>query len=296
MNNNISKLISNLKQEFEDLRILENLSSKEFVDRLEALKTKTLGVKLVNQIEENLSSQSFEFRLNSGFTLRLRDLADRSAERPTKVNIDDILIEESGYATGDLQNGVHVIFGSPGRGKSVMAKTIGDHLGIQPYMVYESSGDGASALTEEEITNVFNKALSEPVSIIDSTRFISINATGFPAIEKGVNSGIFAFLQWLSIVAERQKTKVFVVVSTERRDDLVRDVFKDYIDGSATTAWMVTGQGRGFCIRRDKPRADWIPFEFKNNADWSFSSKGLKKSGLLDLDILPATYQAQVEL
>lgn len=217
------------------------------------------------------------FRVNSGFVISCGSL-----KRPKSIDVSlrQILEDDDSYLIDNLPFGCHVVFGSAGDGKSVFVNEIAKLLAIPVYTVFErvfKPGDDV-ALTYAEIENTVRTSLERPVSIIDSLRFIDLYGVGFPALEKGLNKGVFTFVQWLNILAARQGVHLFVVVSTERSDESIKMTFQNYLNSAANSCWLLRGFGRGVCLRADKPRSDWVPFSFKNNAVWS-RSDSVRESG-----------------
>lgn len=208
------------------------------------------------------------FRVNSGFTIMGGDL--RSVE-PRKVSLKPIIEEGGVYITDPLPFGCHVIFGSAGDGKTVFAREIAKLLQVPVTTIFERTflPTDKVALSYVEIEQAVRTCLESSVSIIDSLRFIDLYGVGFPALEKGVNKGVFAFVQWLNILAARQGAHLFVIVSTERTDEVVKNTYQNYLNSAANSCWLLRGFGRGICIRADKPRSDWVSFSFKNTAVWS---------------------------
>lgn len=208
------------------------------------------------------------FRVNSGFAIVGGGLKPVHSQN---VSLQPIITEGGSYITDPLPFGCHVIFGSAGDGKTVFATEIAQLLKISVTTIFERTfrPEDLVALSYVEIEQAIRKCLESPVAIIDSLRFIDLYGVGFPALEKGVNKGVFAFVQWLNILAARQGCHLFVIVSTERTDEVVKNTYQNYLNSAANSCWLLRGFGRGICIRADKPRSDWVPFSFKNNAVWS---------------------------
>lgn len=208
------------------------------------------------------------FRVNSGFAIVGGDLRPVQS---TQVSLEPVIVEGGAYVTDPLPFGCHVIFGSAGDGKTVFASEIAKLLNISVTTIFERTFNPADkvALSYVEIEQAVRSCLEKPVSIIDSLRFIDLYGVGFPALEKGVNKGVFAFVQWLNILAARQGVHLFVIVSTERTDEVIKNTYQNYLNSAANSCWLLRGFGRGICIRADKPRSDWVPFVFKNDAIWS---------------------------
>lgn len=208
------------------------------------------------------------FRVNSGFAIVLNQQTPVS--KPREISLKDVLVDADHYLTDPLPYGCHVIFGSAGDGKTVFSHEISRVLQIPIHTVFERSlTNEPISLSYDEINATFQQAFTEPAAIIDSLRFIDLYGVGFPALEKGVNKGVFAYVQWLNVLATRFKTHLFVVVSTERPDEMTKNVYQFYLNSAANSCWLLQGFGNGLAIRADKPRSAWIPFSFKNTAVWS---------------------------
>lgn len=259
------------KARFTALQDKSELRDLLSVDPAKAL-TKAVSLGLIKRWEIIPMKGQFSnliFRVNSGMQLDLSVFQDINAS-VQKLSIYDVFVKGSDYFRTPLSPGVHVIFGPAGQGKSVFSKELAKRFKIPYFNVFES--EEHSAITEPEIALSLRQAVAEPIAIVDSLRFIGMQATGFPALDKGINSGVFTFIQWLSTIAMRHSSILFVVVSTERTDEYIQQLYKDMLSGAVKSAYLLRGYGSGLAINRDNARSEWQPFDFHNNANWSFHS------------------------
>lgn len=212
------------------------------------------------------------FRLSSGAFIDLSNL-ERDAHPDQIINLcrpsyKDLFENDDPYYTDDLPTGVHIILGKPGSGKSGFSRDMAIRKDIGYFEVFERRltpetrpkfsqvrrMQQGPAYTLRGIENALRSALREKVAIIDSIRFIALFATGFPALIRGVNSGIFAFVQWLNILAENEGATLFLVISTEVQDQAVVSLYEDYLFGAANSVLTMMGYGNTLFTRADKAR------------------------------------------
>lgn len=241
-----------------------------------------------------LDDRGYTFRVNNSFTINLD--AIKPATEHIDLRLDEFIRcddDNNAYIEKPLPYGCHVIFGSAGAGKSVFAEELKQRFGCRHFFTFERDFQNPSliAVSPFEINEAVREAVTTDGSIIDSLRFVDLYGVGFPALEKGLNKGVFAFVQWLNAITMKLKVRIFVVVSTEREDPYVKTIFQNYLNSAANSCWFLQGFGQGLVIRADQPRSEWIRFHFDNDAIWSLSMTNNEKTrGSLEQQALEESF------
>lgn len=214
--------------------------------------------------------------------------------QPKQIRVKDIFTSSTHeeFLDGYFEPGLHVIFGSAGVGKSLAGEVLYRRK-VPRHAIFEHIRDVDPkdiAIDLRGMEAKIQQVINDGYGFVDSLRLLPMIASGYPAILQGVSSSIFVFSQWLSIVCSQTNTVMFAVVSTERTQESIQELYFDYLKGGPVSCWLLTGRGQGIGHRKYKEREVDIAFEL------NLEGTGLQKEQYVQEKELPLFSRLKSEI